>query len=94
MQGNNVLGSALLFQCEPCADGAYSLGFGSSNGTAGVSKGIVCYGCSSGGECVHGGTVASAGHWGAADQATGVVQYIACPVGCVRVIKATGCVGC
>ncbi len=76
-----ILESTLLFQCEPCGDGTYSLEFGSSNGTAGAVKPITCHPCGNGGICQAGAVVPAAGHWGAASEVTGVVQFTPCPTG-------------
>ena len=91
-----VLVSTLLFQCEACPPGFYTLQHGYSNGGPGDITNPPCLPCPYGGVCTSGKTVvASAGFWGAIVQhpditfpngtvqtkAYSAVEFMQCPDG-------------
>lgn len=79
--GDSVLVSTLLFSCDACPSGFYSVFAGKSTGAPGQAVNYPCLPCPSGAQCTGGGVVlAMQDRWG--DQnASGIVTFVQCPAG-------------
>ena len=75
-----TLQTRLLFSCLQCDHAQYTLRAGASVGAPNATNGVTCDACPTGGVCLDGSLVATAGYWGGVDSA-GVVTMALCPGG-------------